>query len=142
MVVLLGLLALGALIWLGRQGHRRGGSWRAAASFLGLVAILGAVVFSLRNNYILASLCLSFAATSLLSVRKLPNRSGSEAPASRSGMGRAEALQILGLNEAFSRDDVKRAHSHLIRTCHPDAGGSAHLAAQINAARDVLLRSL
>jgi curved DNA-binding protein CbpA len=35
--------------------------------------------------------------------------------------------------------DIKAAHARLIRLAHPDKGGTAGLAAQLNAARDRLL---
>jgi hypothetical protein len=58
----------------------------------------------------------------------------------RSGaMTRAEALEILGLAEGADEDAIRAAHRRLMRGAHPDQGGSAWLAARINAARDFLL---
>jgi hypothetical protein len=58
----------------------------------------------------------------------------------RSGaMTRAEALDILGLAEGADEDAIRAAHRRLMRSAHPDQGGSAWLAARINAARDLLL---
>jgi hypothetical protein len=58
----------------------------------------------------------------------------------RSGaMTRAEALEILGLAEGADEDTIRAAHRRLMRSAHPDQGGSAWLAARINAARDFLL---
>jgi hypothetical protein len=57
----------------------------------------------------------------------------------RTDMTRAEALAILGLAEGAKEDDIKSAHRRLITRMHPDAGGSAELAARINRAKDVLL---
>ena len=58
----------------------------------------------------------------------------------RSGaMTRAEALEILGLAEGADEDSIRAAHRRLMRSAHPDQGGSAWLAARINAARDFLL---
>ena len=54
-------------------------------------------------------------------------------------MKRAEALQVLGLQEGASEYDIREAHRHLIAGMHPDHGGSDYLAAQINHAKDVLL---
>lgn len=55
---------------------------------------------------------------------------------------REEALAVLGLEEAPDRETVVRAHRRIMQRCHPDHGGSAHLAAQVNAARDRLLEDL
>jgi DnaJ homolog subfamily C member 19 len=52
----------------------------------------------------------------------------------------AAALAILGLGTSASDDDIRAAHRRLLRSVHPDHGGSADLAQQVNAARDVLLR--
>jgi curved DNA-binding protein CbpA len=54
-------------------------------------------------------------------------------------MSRAEAARILGVAPDASREEVRAAYARLIRRTHPDAGGTAGLAAQLNAARDVLL---
>jgi hypothetical protein len=52
---------------------------------------------------------------------------------------REEALDILGLKEGADEDAIRAAHRRLMKTAHPDHGGSAWLAARINAARDFLL---
>lgn len=57
----------------------------------------------------------------------------------RSDMTRAEALAVLGLAEGASDVEIKAAHRRLIRRTHPDAGGTADLAARINRAKDVLV---
>jgi hypothetical protein len=56
------------------------------------------------------------------------------------GMGRTEALAVLGLTEEATPDDIRAAHRRLIQRVHPDVGGSADLAARINRAKDILLR--
>lgn len=55
-------------------------------------------------------------------------------------MTRELALEILGLDGSAGDDDVSRAHRHLMRTTHPDRGGSDYLAKRINAAKDFLLK--
>ena len=45
----------------------------------------------------------------------------------------------LGVGSMASHDEIKKAHRSLIRQLHPDRGGGAMPAAQVNIARDVLL---
>ncbi len=59
---------------------------------------------------------------------------------SGAGMSRAEALQVLGLDETANAAEIREAHHHLIATMHPDKGGSTYLAAKINQAKDILLK--
>ncbi|HEY4250067.1 MAG TPA: hypothetical protein VGM87_02650 [Roseomonas sp.] len=54
-------------------------------------------------------------------------------------MSRTEALAILGLKDGAGPEAVRAAHRRLMRTAHPDQGGSDWLAARLNAARDLLL---
>jgi len=54
-------------------------------------------------------------------------------------MTRAEALDVLGLQEGASEADIRTAHRRLMQSAHPDRGGSDWLASRVNAARDELL---
>ena len=53
-------------------------------------------------------------------------------------MSRGEALEVLGLDERATREDVQREYRRLIKRLHPDLGGSTYLTAKLNEARDVL----
>ena len=64
---------------------------------------------------------------------------GQGTAARSSEMRREEAYQILGVSPGASEEDIRAAHRALISRIHPDRGGSTHLAALVNRAKDVAL---
>ena len=67
---------------------------------------------------------------------------GSDAPGAGSGgtLALEEALEILGLQPGATAQEIGQAHRAMMKRVHPDFGGSASLAARVNAAKDVALR--
>ncbi|HEY8945787.1 MAG TPA: DnaJ domain-containing protein [Polyangiaceae bacterium] len=58
----------------------------------------------------------------------------------RTVMSRSEALEVLGLREGATREEILFAYRNLIRKVHPDSpGGSTYLASKLNQAKEVLL---
>lgn len=53
-----------------------------------------------------------------------------------------EAAKLLGVERDASAETILEAHKRLISKVHPDAGGSADLAARVNQARDTLLKRI
>jgi len=51
------------------------------------------------------------------------------------------ARKMLGVSSHASRDEIIAAHRRLVTRVHPDSGGSEGLAAELNSARDLLLRT-
>ena len=53
-----------------------------------------------------------------------------------------EAYLVLGLNPGATAGEIKAAHRNLMKRSHPDQGGTAYLAAKVNAAKEVLLKNV
>lgn len=60
----------------------------------------------------------------------------------RPGMTIAEARALLELPVDADAQAIRAAHRRLMQRVHPDAGGTAALAARVNAARDTLVGEL
>ncbi len=53
---------------------------------------------------------------------------------------KTEALEILGLEDGASKDEIKAAYKRLMQKVHPDHEGSEWMAAKLNQAKDLLLK--
>lgn len=53
-------------------------------------------------------------------------------------MGHEEALEILGLNQSCSQEDIRRAYREWSKICHPDAKGTNGLFQLLSKAYDVV----
>lgn len=136
---ILAVIALWALVRLGRQGERPGrGHWRIAATVLGAVLIAAAVVAASHGAWIGAGAAAVGGLYLIVSSRLRPI--ARPPVGTREGLSEAEARSILGVSAQASEADIQTAWRRLMARVHPDQGGAEGLAAQLNAARDRLLK--
>lgn len=138
----LGAAVLAFLLWLGRSPklQRRLGAWRIVGGMTSLAVFAAAAYLILRGGWG-SGLVLLATGFSILMASRTPRQGGTGPSApSMSKPGLTEARQILGVGPDASREEIQAAYKRLIRMAHPDSGGTAGLAAQLNAARDRLLK--
>ena len=140
----LGAAALALYFWITGRGplfKRR--EWRVAAGAAALAAFTAAAWAGVRGNWgvaiVLLVLGLWFAASARKAV--LSGARAAPPPSPTSRMSETEARRILGVEPGASKAEIQAAYARLMRAVHPDKGGTAGLAAQLNAARDRLLKS-
>ncbi len=63
-------------------------------------------------------------------------------PSSNGDMDENSAYAVLGLSPGATKEEVIQAHRKMMQKVHPDRGGSDYLAAQINQAKELLIRNL
>ena len=113
--------------------------WRPTTGLLAVVLLMAAAVLAVREDWLVAAgLAVAGAAVALTARRRAPRPA--PAPPLSNDMSPAAARSILGVPEGASREAVEAAYRRLMRMAHPDKGGTAGLAAQLNAARAALRR--
>lgn len=135
-IVLGGLLLL-FFLWITRGKpllKRR--EWRFLTGAFALAAFVAAAALGIRGSWGTAIVLVVVGLWLLTATRQ----SGPAAPApGATRMSLAEARRILGVEEGAPRKEIQAAYTRLMRLAHPDKGGTAGLAAQLNAARERLL---
>ena len=133
----LALAALAALVWAGRQPTRATAAVRLGSGLASALAAIGAVVAGLKGGWP-ASLALIFASVWL---GQRARARGYTPEPSLPGMSAEDARSILGVSPQATRAEITAAYRRLMQRSHPDHGGSPGLAAQLNVARDRLLKT-
>jgi len=136
-------LALGAailwlLVGLGRgQVVFKRREWRLLSGGFAIAAFAAAAFVGLRGAWeisiILVILGLWLATTTRINATRISVHRPSR-------MSEEEARSVLGVGPDATAEEIQAAYSRLIRMAHPDKGGTTGLAAQLNAARDRLLK--
>ena len=136
--LVLGLGALALFIWAGRGKrvlkHRE---WRVASGALALGAFTAAAYVGVQGKWGAAIVLMVLGLWLAASARK---SAAAPRPPATARMSAAEARRILGVEEGATPEEIQAAYARLMRRAHPDAGGTAGLAAQLTAARERLLK--
>ena len=62
-----------------------------------------------------------------------------DSPWTKTGMSADEACKILGVSPDATPEDIENAYRRVMKSAHPDQGGSDWMAAKVNQAKEVLL---
>jgi hypothetical protein len=141
--MILYLVLGGLLLWLGYRVYRRSpgvqrGRWRVGSALLAAALLATAAFLAVRGEYPQAALA-GVAALGLAGAARSQRGPRPKATAARD-LSAAEARAILGVGQGADEVEVRAAYTRLMRLAHPDKGGTSGLAAQLNAARDRLLK--
>ncbi|WP_091739163.1 J domain-containing protein [Phenylobacterium immobile] len=139
--LLLGALGLFLAVWIGRRPMMMRRGWRLLAAPAAMVLFAVAAWSAMRGGWGL-SVVLSVVGLWLSAAVRRPSPRPQSRPPKEDGMSLGEARAMLGVPETATETDIDAAYRRLMRTAHPDAGGTEGLAAQLNAARDRLKRDL
>jgi hypothetical protein len=126
------MLALAGFVALGPPALTAWARGRWLISVLATAAAAGAIYDALRGSWLGATILLAAAVWIGTDIKR-------PAAPLDPGMSRSEAASMLGVDEAASREEIEAAFRRLMRRVHPDHGGAPGLAAQLNAARALLL---
>ena len=113
-----------------------------ALAFIFILAATAVIIFAIAGRYGLAAPAGALALWGMrayLLARQIRAAAPPPTQPSKKTMSRSEALDILGLEEGASEDEIEAAYKALIVKNHPDQGGTDWLAARLNEARDILL---
>ena len=131
----LGGAVLAAYLWLtGGKPLLKGRDWRVATGAAALAAFTAAAFVGVRGEWLVTIVLVVVGLYFAGITRKSAPRAAPNGP-----MSVAEARRILGVEEGATRAEIQAAYTRLMRSVHPDKGGTAGLAAQLNAARERLL---
>ena len=134
---LFAFLLLGLAAWLIWTGRLQRMSVKDGMVLGG--ALVGAVMAAKGKPIAGAPLLLGAALFFLSQQQKKKRSTAAPREASPEAPSIARARALLGVPEDADENMIRSAHRRLIASVHPDRGGTEALAAEINAARDLIL---
>ncbi len=137
--LLLGVAALAFLLW-PRKPLVKGDGWRVGAGVTAVAAFAGASYAGMRSAWEISAVLVVLGLWSATEARRRPQVRTVRAPPPKSELSLSEARAILGVGPEATLAEIKAAYTRLIQMAHPDKGGTEGLAAQLNAARDRLIK--
>lgn len=138
--LLLGVAILAFLLWPRRRNLLKGDGWRVGAGVAAIVAFAFAGYATIRGSWGAGIVLGVLGLWTVTEARRRPVIRHKVVHPPREELSLSEARAILGVTPEASLQEVKAAYARLIRMAHPDAGGTEGLAAQLNAARDRLIK--
>ena len=140
-LIAIAAIVVALVVWRGRgKAVIRRGHWRAGAGLFAIGALAAAAILAVKGDWEEALALLALGAALLFAARTARGRPAPPPSSSPERLSAAEARSILGVPPTASADEIRSAYARLIRRAHPDHGGTGGLAAQLNAARDRLLK--
>lgn len=134
----IGCAALALLVWLsGGKPILKRREWRLLAGAFAVACFAAAAFVGMRGGWGKSIVLVVMGLWLAASARRTGMGPGAPA-AGKLSVG--DARSILGVGPEATREDIQAAYTRLMRRAHPDQGGTTGLAAQLNAARDILLR--
>ncbi|ADG11260.1 molecular chaperone DnaJ [Caulobacter segnis] len=138
--LLLGVAVLAFLLWPRRRNLLKGDGWRVAAGVAAIVAFAFAGYATIRGSWGTGIVLGVLGLWTVTEARRRPVIRRQVVHPPRDDLTLSEARAILGVSADASLEEIKAAYARLIRMAHPDVGGTEGLAAQLNAARDRLIK--
>ena len=137
--LLIGGVVVAFIFWGRRKPLLKGDGWRIGAGVTSVVAFAGAAYASIRGAWEPGVVLFVIGLWTAMTARQRPvvRKAGAD---SKLELSLSEARSILGVGPQATSVEIQAAYPRLIRLAHPDKGGTAGLAAQLNAARDRLLK--
>ena len=138
--LLLGAAILVFLLWPKGRRFLNGDGWRVGAGAASIAAFAGAAYATIRGSWGTGIVLGVIGLWSVTEARRRPVIRREMVQPPKAELSLTEARAILGVSAEASLAEVKAAYTRLIQMAHPDKGGTEGLAAQLNAARDRLIK--
>jgi len=138
--LLLGAAILVFLLWPKGRAFFKGDGWRVGAGAAAIAAFAGAAYATIRGSWGTGIVLGVIGLWSVTEARRRPVVRRELVQPPKAELSLSEARAILGVGPEATLAEVKAAYTRLIQMAHPDKGGTEGLAAQLNAARDRLIR--